>query len=213
MKTIQKKLKDKKCKFCERPFTPIRPLQQICSYECSILYTKELNEKKEKKEWQKRKKIMSIDAHSQKHKKTLQNEINKLARMIDEHCNYKNCIDCGKELDYTKQIDGSHRHNVQGNENIRFNLLNIHSARSECNQHHGGRKEGYIKGLTERYGENVTEEIENLSKKYPLSKFTNKQIYESIAIVRKCQRELKNYPNNNAYVLRVVFNTKIGLYK
>ena len=202
--------KGKKCKNCRELFAPYNSLQKYCfKSECVSVWTKIENEK----QWKKRKQTMSIDAHSQKHKLTLQKEINKLARMIDEHCKYTTCIDCGKELDYEKQVDGSHRHNVQGNENIRFNLLNIHSARSECNQFHGGRKESYIKGLIQRYNESIAEEIENLSKQYPLSNFSNKEIFESIAIVRKCQRELKDYPNNNAYILRVTFNKKIGLYK
>ena len=132
--------------------------------------------------------------------------------MIDEHCGYTTCIDCGKTLLGIKQIDGSHRHNVQGNENIRYNLLNIHSARSECNKHYGGRKETYITGLIERYGPEVEQEINNLSLKYKEMHFSNKEIYEAIAVVRKLQRNLYTYENKNGYQLRNIFNSIIGLY-
>ena len=52
---IVKPLKDKKCKVCLVLFTPLRPLQSCCTWQCANIYAKELNEKKEKKDWQKRK--------------------------------------------------------------------------------------------------------------------------------------------------------------
>lgn len=213
-----KKLKPKKCKACKNIYTPFFPLQQVCSKSCEIeIKTKQALKnldkikQEEKRSWTERKKIKSIDAHSQKHKQTLQKEINELARMIDEHCGYNTCIDCGKIMD--KQIHGSHFENVQGHENIRYNLLNIHSSRSECNQHHGGNKRGYEIGLIERYGKEVYNEIQDLDLKYKNSHFTNKEIYEKIAVVRKLKRDLKTFVSKDAIFLRNTFNSIIGLYK
>jgi len=90
------KLKEKKCKFCERPFKPIRSLQYICSYECSMLYAKELNEKKEKKDWQKRKAKMKSDLM------TLQDYIKIAQSLFNSYINFrdkgKDCISCFKPI-------------------------------------------------------------------------------------------------------------------
>ena len=39
--------KRKKCKACKEKFTPLRALQSVCGYDCSIAYAKVLADKKE----------------------------------------------------------------------------------------------------------------------------------------------------------------------
>lgn len=220
---IEKKIKPKKCKVCQEQFTPtnFNRLSVVCSKKCEIEYNTQralknlANIKKtEKKEWLQRKETMSINAHSQKHKTTLQNEINKLARMIDNHCGYFTCIDCEKSLEQHKQIDGAHYHPVKGNENIRYNLLNIHSARSECNQHDSQHHTKYKKGIEKRYGEDFFNYLENeIRLEYKSMHFSNVEIYNAIKIVRKLQRDLKTFVNTNSLDLRRLLNEIIGLYK
>lgn len=210
-------MKKKKCKVCKKEFTPpeARPTQIVCSWLCGQKYAQKFREKQnkdEKREEKKRLEKMSINAHSQKHKKTLQSEINKLARMIDEHCNIVTCIDCGKDLEQKKQIDGSHFHNVQGNENLRFNLHNIHSSRSECNQFYGGKKEGYKQGIIDKYGIKYLKEIEALKINYKTLKLHNKEIYEAIPKVRKLQRDLPTFTSKDPVFLRSFCNKIIGFY-
>jgi hypothetical protein len=210
------KIKNKSCKACGETFTPsqFNSLQLVCSKNCEYDYKTKIalnNLKKIKQAEKIRFKELSIEVHSKDHKKTLQTEINELARMIDKHCGYVNCIDCGKDL--TNQIHGSHYKNVQGHENIRFNLLNIHSSRSECNKYHGGRKDGYEKGLVQRYSQDALNEIEDLDIKYKSSHFTNKEIFEKIKIVRKLKRDLSTFTSTDGIFLRKLLNTIIGLYK
>jgi len=210
------KIKNKNCKICLSKFTPsqFNSLQVVCSKNCEYEYKTKIalnNLKKIKQQDKIRFKELSIEVHSKDHKKTLQKEINELARMIDKHCEYTSCIDCDKDL--TNQIHGSHYKNVQGHENIRFNLLNIHSSRSECNKYHGGRKEGYEKGIFQRYGQEVLNEIEELDIKYKSMHFTNKEIYDKIKIVRKLKRDLSTFTSTDGFFLRKLFNSIIGLYK
>lgn len=210
------KIKNKKCKACGNNFTPspFNSLQLVCSKNCEYEYKTKIalnNLKKIKQQDKIRFKELSIEVHSKDHKKTLQTEINELARMIDKHCGYVTCIDCGKDL--TNQIHGSHYKNVQGHENIRFNLLNIHSSRSECNKYHGGRKDGYENGLVQRYSQDALNEIEELDIKYKSMHFTNKEIYDKIKIVRKLKRDLGTFTTTDGFMLRKVCNSIIGLYK
>ena len=216
MELKQIKIKNKKCRACGETFTPsqFNSLQLVCSKNCEYDYKTKIalnNLKKIKRAEKIRFKELSIDVHSKDHKKTLQTEINELARMIDKHCGNVTCIDCGKDLN--KQIHGSHYKNVQGHENIRFNLLNIHSSKSECNKHFGGRKEGYKEGIFQRYGQEVLNEIENLDIKYKSMHFTNKEIHEKIKIVRKLKRDLPTFTSKDGNFLRNLFNSIIGLYK
>ena len=49
-------IKQKKCRYCETLFYPIRTTHTTCTYECAMLYAKEKSEKKKAKEWNVRKK-------------------------------------------------------------------------------------------------------------------------------------------------------------
>lgn len=200
----------KKCKNCKQPFKPMRSnLEKYCSKsECIKVWV----DTEKQKQWNKRKKDLSVDVYSKEHKNTLQNEINKLARMIDAHCGYNVCVDCDRVLD--KQIHGAHYHNVKGNENIRYNLLNIHSSRSECNKYDSEHKARYKVKISERYGEDFYNYLENeIRLKYKEMHFSNKQIHDAISVVRKLQRDLHTFTSKDSLYLRNTFNSIIGLYK
>ena len=58
-------VKQKSCKQCKTKFTPTQPLQQVCSFKCSIDYARINQAKKAKKDWVKEKaerkeKIMTL---------------------------------------------------------------------------------------------------------------------------------------------------------
>ena len=40
----------KKCKVCEMPFTPVRPLQKVCSPRCAMKIAREVVAKADRKE-------------------------------------------------------------------------------------------------------------------------------------------------------------------
>lgn len=132
--------------------------------------------------------------------------------MIDSHCGYDVCIDCNRKL--TNQIHGAHFHPVKGNENIRFNLLNIHSARSECNKYDPQHHTRYKQGLEIRYGIDFLNFMEDeIRLKYKSMRFSNKEIFEAIPVVRKLQKTLPTLVNTDSLSIRRLFNHTIGLYR
>jgi len=146
-----------------------------------------------------------------KRKLDLQKEINKLSRMIDKHLGFK-CIDCDNP--FGKQTDAAHLHNVQGNENIRYNLHNLHSARTHCNKFSSEHKVGYRKGIAKRYGNEYLDFIDvELPKKYKYLGLLDSEVKEKLAIVRKLIRDFKTYELKNGIQAREMFNNKIGIYK
>lgn len=203
--------KNRKCKYCKEIFTPIQNMQYLClpPRPCSWEYQKLLKENKEKKEWMDKKKIMKVETHSKEHKRALQNEINKLARMIDASFNFS-CIDCGKP--YGKQVDGAHYHGRGSNNTLRYNLHNIHSAKSDCNQYSDKHKEGYTVGLNERYGFDYFKMISNLPAQYKEIHLSNVEVIEKLAIVRKLIRDFKTFTLHNGMTARYLFNKIIGVY-
>ena len=119
----------RKCKECKELFTPYNSLQKYCfKPECTKVFV----EIEKAKQWRKKKSQLKTELYPDKPKQYLQNEINKLARMIDAKFGYVTCIDCDRK--FGKQIDGGHFISVGANASLRFNLHNIHSQASNCNQ-------------------------------------------------------------------------------
>lgn len=199
----------KKCKDCKKEFEPIRPLQSVCSPMCAINQAKKKKEKSQK-EWNEKKKELKPHTHAKEYRKYLQAEINKLARIIDAEFKY-DCIDgCG--LPYGKQIDAAHYHSIGSNNSLRFNLHNIHSARSDCNRYSENHKTGYAQGLKIRYGKEYLEMIESLPNKYKHVKLSNVEVFEKLKIVRKLLRTFDTYKFSSPKTARETMNKIIGIY-
>lgn len=162
--------------------------------------------------WKEKRKEWKINTHAKENKKYLQDEINKLARMIDAKFGY-GCIDmCQKP--YGKQIDGAHYHSRGGNCSLRYNLHNIHSANSQCNCYSDKHKPGYFVGLEVRYGIDYANMVaSDLPAKYPLIKLSNQEIHDKLTIVRKINREFGTYQFTNGKQARNLFNKIIGIYE
>lgn len=155
-----------------------------------------------------------IEVYSKEYKKTLQREINKLSRMIDQQFNYKYCIDCGNI--YGNQTDAGHFHSVGSHPSLRYNLHNIHSQASHCNRNGlgGGKQFGYYKGLIKRYGDDYAELIDKtLPKLYPTLKLTPQEVFEALNTVRQIIRKFDKYDFTNAVQAREELNNEIGIYK
>ena len=199
------------CKVCKTKFEPqFNSVQPTCGYKCAIEYAKNLREKKEKKEWKARKKVLSITAKSKNHKADLQRNINKLARLIDAQFKLR-CIDCDK--DYGKQIDGAHFHSRGSNATLSFHLHNIHSAKSDCNQFSSEHKVGYIKGLKKRYGQEYYEYVEYTLQQHPLIKLTEQEIYDKKTLTAKLIRDFDTFEFTNPMLARDQLNKIIGIYE
>jgi hypothetical protein len=199
-------------KNCREKFEQKRFLQKYCDKkECQIEERTQLALKNLKGIKKKKFTEMKVSAYSSKYKDELQKEINKLARMIDQKF-YSTCIDCGRTL--KDDVHGSHYHNVGGNENIRYNLHNIHASLGHCNVWSSGNKQGYQKGLIERYGEEYAEYIEfGIKEKYKSMHFSNNEIYEAIPVVRKSIRDFETFIFNDTIQARDQLNQIINLYK
>jgi len=146
-----------------------------------------------------------------KRKQDLQKEINILSRKIDSHFNYK-CVDCGNP--FGKKTDAAHLHNVSGNENIRYNLHNLHSARSHCNRFSSEHKVGYRKGILERYNRTYLNYIDfEIPLKYKYLGLLDSEVEEKLKIVRKINRTFDTYQLKDGIQARNLFNKIIGIYK
>lgn len=206
-----------RCKCCKEKFEPKYFLQKFCMTkdECIAAFTewhKDHKQKETDKKRNKEKKELKIKVYSKEYKKYLENEINKLARKIDAYFGYL-CIDCGK--DYGKQVDAAHYKNKGSNDTLRFNLHNLHSAKSDCNQYSSEHKTGYKKGLIERYGEAYEEYVDvKMGIEYSYLGLTEVQIYEALGRARKCIRnfdkEIIRFKNGKE--ARDYFNKEIEIY-
>lgn len=198
--------KKRKCKICKTSFNVKSNNHWYCDFDCAMTALKIQKDKKEQ-EFQEMKKRVNAP----KRKTDLQKEINKLARKIDNYFGFK-CIDCNST--FGKQIDGAHFHNVQGNENIRFNLHNIHAARSHCNKYSSEHKVGYREGIIKRYGEQYLEYIDiDIPKIYPYIGLNDVEVKEKLKIVRKLNRDFSTFKFDDGIKAREKLNQIIGIYE
>ena len=211
-----KKPKDKRCKECKQLFTPFKTTQSVCSVLCAskqaklkVDKEKEENKKTEDKKWKEVKKVV----HTKKYKKYLQDEVNKLARMIDLKFGYNTCIDCGGS--FGEQQDGGHFKSRGSNCSLRYNLDNIHSQASNCNRNGmgGGKTLDYYRGLIKRYGQSYADYIDSeLQLKYPVIKLSEKEVYEKLTLVRSLVRNFNTFELTGSQQARTLFNNIIGIY-
>jgi len=209
------KAKTIKCKSCKEPHTPFNSLDNWCSkIDCQVakgLFLLEKQKAIKKKESDIKFKEMKARVRAPNRKNDLQTDINKLCRMIDAKFDYR-CIDCDNP--FGKQTDGSHLHNVQGNENIRFNLHNIHSARSHCNKHSSEHKNGYRIGIERRYNKEYLNYIDiELRVKYKHIGLLSNEVVEKLVIVRKLIRDFDTFRLKDGIHARNLFNKIIGIYE
>jgi len=153
--------------------------------------------------------------YNKKHSKNplnyLQDEINKLSKMIDESLGFTRCIDCNNKMDL---IHAAHLHNVQGNENIRFNLHNLHSARAHCNMYSSEHKVGYRKGLELRYSAEYLNYVDNdLKLQYSYLGLKANEIADALKITREIIRNFDTYKFTGGVEARDMLNDLIGIYK
>jgi len=203
---------------CKKKFEPRVFLQKHCmeTNEClqmELDYKKAQSEKNKKKEWAKEKKEKAPYLYPRKYKNVLAQEIQKLARMID-NVFYDTCIDCGKP--YGKQQDGGHFNSKGKNMSIAWNLHNIHSQKSDCNRNGlgGGRERQYYDGLIARYGIVYAKYVDTgLQKEFQYIGLLDNEIAEKLAIVRKLIRDFDTYKLTSSIGARTMFNNIIGIYK
>lgn len=149
-------MKAKTCKHCKSKFQPQRPLQYLCSIECSIAFAKKKykeNKDKKAKKWIKETKDKLRTKKD--YIKILQIVFNKFIRKRDEG---KGCISCG-----TKVAEEFHAgHYIPTTYSyLRFNENNVHLQCSRCNTHLRGNLIEYRKNLIKKIGEESVQWLED----------------------------------------------------
>jgi hypothetical protein len=198
---------------CRNPFQPrYSTLQPTCEdVKCIIEYSKTQKEKKEAKEWQKRKQDLKFDNYSSDgyRSKVIQPLINEIARLIDFG---QPCIASGR---YEGKFSGGHFTSVGANRSVSLNLHNIHIQTFESNSFRGGDETRYRHGLIKVYGNDYFEFVEGLRhiKGIDLSKQRLSELKPLITQIRNdLKRELKKYSPQERIELRNEINEKIGIY-
>ena len=157
---------------------------------------------------------MRIEAYGPDHRKELNKAVQLLSRKIDAALGHITCIDCDRP--FGKQIDGGHYHSKGSNSSIAWNLHNLHSQRSECNQNGigGGKQLGYFEGLIDRYGQEYADFVRyDIVRLYPAIKLSNREVWEKLQLVRGINRNFDTYVLPDCGIkARRMFNLIIGIY-
>lgn len=206
----------KNCKNCGKPFQPINTLNRACSLGCAV----KLAEKKEGKMVLRQAEKQGINelALSLKtlgdYKKDLQIEVNKIVRLIDQDCT---CISCGSS---TGQNHAGHFRAVGGWDNLRFNLHNIFSQCSQCNNNKSGNPIRYRENIVTLFGESQINYMDDLNVIYPNIKLNKNELLEATKIAKKIVKELTQLNKSvklprsttERIYLRTKYNSELGIY-
>ena len=163
-------MRNKKCKNseCGKQFTPERQMQTTCSYECAIVYAKQSQEKKQKKEKRSALKLFNDSDKNVLKRKAIQ-VFNAYIRKRDEKLP---CVSCGYK-DGARQIHAGHYRPAGNVAILRFDERNVHAQCSICNNHLSGNLVNYRKELINRIGLEQVEELEatNEPKQYTIEDY------------------------------------------
>ena len=150
------KLNKRLCKQCKKEFQKTSPLQSVCSIECSINRTYDLNLAKRKKEVNDKVKDMKESLMKKRdYIKLLQIVFNSYIRQRDKDLP---CVSCGRE-----KVEEFHAgHFVASTyQFLRFNEFNVNKQCSQCNTHLRGNLIPYRIELIKRIGLKEVELLEN----------------------------------------------------
>jgi len=161
-----------KCKHCKTEFTPVRPMQKVCSPECAYAIVKAKGDKEKRKNALKerlsvKKRLDDMQTLPQLVKKA-QTAFNEFIRARDEG---KPCISCGA---FTENAligggtDCGHYRSVGSAWHLRFDERNAAGQCKKCNRYLNGNVVEYRKGLIDRIGLAEVERLEadQTAKKY-----------------------------------------------
>lgn len=142
-------MKAKKCKMCLKMFNPIRPMQTICSFECSIEWSKKPKAQKAYK-MEKKKELLEKYPDKTALKKSIQSTANKYGRLMDyQRYLQEGCITCGK---IGGKVDGGHFLPTSTYPSIRYYAKQIKCQCIKCNQYNNGMPVEYDIKMRSLYG-------------------------------------------------------------
>ena len=204
----------RKCKNCLNVFEKQRPLQYCCSMMCAIEHQNNLKKKLELSHWKKRKENIKESLQTLSDlKKILQDDINRLARMIDYD---QLCISSQRT---PNKRNAGHYYSVGAHPSLRYNLLNIFLQSEHDNSHKSGNLLEYRENIKIIFGEKFLNELESLPLTYKSLQLSKEDVKESIKSTREIIKlHLSNYSNvklshKKRIELRKEYNQLIGIYK
>ena len=150
MQTKEPKLKS--CKVCKEKFLPRSTTQVVCSWQCSISYTNQEKEKRDRKEYREKKEELKTRSEWLKEAQVVFN------RWIRERDALLPCVSCGL---HKSNYDAGHYRSVGAAPQHRFNEDNVHKQCVQCNQHKSGNAIDYRINLVKKIGLERVEKIEN----------------------------------------------------
>lgn len=179
-----------KCPICKQPATQKFGLKLFCGYEHAAQWAKSSLDKrktKEKAEARKidREKLKLLKTRSE-WLKELQAVFNKFIRLRDRGLP---CVSCSHPDDGSRQRHASHYKSVGGNPALRFDLSNVNSSCSICNNYLSGNLVPYRVELIKRIG---LAEVERLEGPQQPLKLTIPEIQELIKTYKQKCKELLN---------------------
>lgn len=176
------------CKVCEKPFTPVRPLQAVCSPRCALRKVKAdaLAKKAEERTRDRARKLALAklsDLIAQ-----AQTAFNAYIRERDEG---KPCICCGKPFEPNKpggSMDAGHYLSRGSSPQHRFNEDNVFGQRKNCNRPGGTTRDAFRAGVLARIGPERLAALENAQ---TVRKWTREELIELKATYQRKARELR----------------------
>ena len=147
-------MKEKKCKYCKEKFIPYNSFQKFCfKEECIKEHNKTEREKKARKV---KKELIEKYPDKSKWLANAQTVVNAYVRLRDKN---NPCISCCYIGDGRKWNAG-HFRPQGGNQQLRFNLLNLHRQCEPCNSYKSGNLVSYRENLIKKIGLDRVEIIE-----------------------------------------------------
>jgi len=190
-----------KCKFCKKQFTQFNSLNLVCSIKCAI----ELGKLKPAKvNYNKVEKAIKSDLKKENtdYDKLLQKKVQLIARLIDKGLP---CLATGTK----GQMHGGHIYARGGNNNIKFNLHNIH-RQSAYSNHYQSNDVKMQEGIVREYGKDYLDYIISL-KSTKLEKYSSFELEIMNDIANKIIKEFKDHNLNLTAKERIDYRNKFNL--
>lgn len=156
-------MKEKTCPICGVKFTPLRPIQKVCSAPCAI---KHATDKRDKKRAQEERIQQKVDRKIIKFKleelKPLSYYAEKAQRAVNAYIRARDegqpCISCGRY--HTGKWNAGHYVSRGASPALRYHHDNIHLQCEPCNTSKSGNLIAYRKNLLIKIGQERLDFIE-----------------------------------------------------
>jgi len=171
---MTKPQKFRKCRYCGAKTVPYGSLNPFCfTNECIKAHNEAARKKKARKTIQKsRSQNKSIQLQK------TQEIVNKYIRLRDK---YKPCISC-ETTSQSIQYHAGHFKPMGANQQLRFNVLNIHKQCSRCNNFLSGNLVPYRENLIKKIG---IDRVEALESDKSTRKYDIEYLHRLIKLFRK----------------------------